>query len=33
MQTTTFSLETPDGEAIFAYRWRPEAPAKAALAR
>jgi hypothetical protein len=31
MQATTFSLETPDGVAIFAYRWRPEKPAKAVV--
>jgi hypothetical protein len=29
MLVTTFNLETPDGVAIFAYRWRPEKPAKA----
>jgi alpha-beta hydrolase superfamily lysophospholipase len=31
MQATRFSLETPDGVEILAYRWRPEEPAQAGV--
>jgi hypothetical protein len=31
MQATTFSLETPDGAMVFAYRRRSETPAKAVV--